>query len=329
MKEELLESVLEAERELYIRPEDKIVFVVDDPDLPEILARVFAANDFETAIIPPRTRPSEDYAFDDSLLKGKTVAFLVTGMSISHSPPTRRMMEKTGLFLISNPGIMPDWPSVLNPVNRIACERNGAAIFRKIGGDVGGEIHITADDGTDLRLSVPNRNWFAETGRREGELGTNGPFGLFSSSPFQANGIYALEPGDFLTNPINKVREEIQFFIENNRIEEITGHDQAGVMKTMLDAPNNPLAYNLAEVGIGMNPGRPNSLLRSVIAEKVAGAILVATGTNFLCLKPDCPEIDLFKHKRYSANVHIDGIKLNATCTINGHKIVEEGRLVV
>ena len=60
-----------------------------------------------------------------------------------------------------------------------------------------------------------------------------------------------------------------------------------------------------------INPGRPEKLLRSVIAEKLSGGVHIAIGTNAICLKETCPDIDKFSYGRYSAGVHIDCIKFS------------------
>jgi leucyl aminopeptidase (aminopeptidase T) len=235
-------------------------------------------------------------------------------------------MIKHNMFIISNPGITQDWLTVLNPSNSKACQDYADKIEGKIGGDVGGEVHIIADRDTDLLLKVPNGNWTKEVGQREGK-GTNGLYGEFATAPYEANGIYVLQPGDFLTNPINEIVEEITLTIRSNRVVEIRGGVQAETLKLMLEEADNPLAlnFNLGEFAIGINPARPRELQRSVVAEKLLGSIHIAIGTNSVCLKETCPDVHKFAHGRYSAGVHIDAIKFNPSVFFTPE---ENGKLV-
>ena len=134
-----------------------------------------------------------------------------------------------------------------------------------------------------------------------------------------------LQPGDFLTNPINEVIEEITLTIKNNRVVKIEGGVQAETLKLMLEEAKNPLAFNLGEFAIGINPAKPKKLHRSVVAEKLLGGIHIAIGTNGVCLKETCPNIHKFAHGRYDAEVHIDAIKFNSSVFFRAEEI---GRLV-
>ncbi len=274
IREALLKEVLEAQKYLYLREDDEILFVTDDEALPGILAEVFAKYRHDVVLIPKVQRPGQDYPLPDELLDGKTVGWLITSISVSSAPSTWKMMERK-LFLISNPGITQDWPAIINPENRLSCNRNAQAILSAIGGDVRAKIHITDKDGTNLWLSVPKGNWEKEVGTRSAkEYFTNGTFGELVTAPFQADGIYILNPGDFLTNPINEVRETIRLEIENNHVKTITGGPQAEMLRNLLKSTGkDELAFNLGEFAFGLNPGKPDQIVRSVVAEKLVGGI--------------------------------------------------------
>ena len=161
-------------------------------------------------------------------------------------------------------------------------------------------------------MKVPSGNWIKEVGKRTG-VGTNGLCGEYMTSPYEANGVYVLNPGDFLTNPINEVKERIVLIVRNNRIIEIQGGAQAELFKQMLEETGNFMAFNLAEFAIGLNPGKPERVHRSVVAEKLVGGIHIAAGTNSLCLSEYCPELEKFQHGRYTCGVHVDCIKFNSS----------------
>ncbi len=326
-----LRRVLEMQRDLYLKPDDKILVVIVDCLADAPITDVLQDYEFELVLIPLIERPSQEYKLDEKLLEGKTVGWLITNISASHSPATKKMLDRK-MFLISNPGITPDWPAVLDPANREPCQKHAKAILNAIGGDVGGKFHIVANDGTDLWLKVPNKNWHIEAGNREG-IGTNGTYGELTTAPYWTEGTLVLRPGDFLTNPINRVNEKIVLTIRNNHVVGIKGESQFEALTKMLEEPKNPKAFQLGEFSFGLNPGKPVKLYRSVVAEKLVGGIHVAIGTNSICLKEYCPEISKFQYGRCNAGVHIDCIKFGATVFFEPEApttaILEKGKLMV
>lgn len=311
MRANELTKVLEAQRDLYLRPGDSVLMVLTESYKKAPISAVLQNYPHQVVVIPDVFRSGQDYQLDEKTLSGKTVGWLISNLSISHSTPSQKMVDRK-MFLISNPGITPDWLPILDPANSPICQRYADAIMTVIGGDIGGEVHIVADDGTDLHLKVPNGNWEKETGKRAGS-GTNGLYGEFATSPYQGNGVYVLNPGDFLTNPLNKVIEEIRLTIRENRIVEISEGVQAGTFKKILNDVGSPQAFNLAEFAIGINPAKPATIYRSVVAEKLLKGIHIATGTNSICLKKSCPDLSRFSFGRYNAGVHIDLIKFGAS----------------
>lgn len=333
MKREDLKAVLETQKELYLKPDDRILFVVDEGYGKAPIDEVFKEQEYEVVRIPKVERPGQDYELNETLLKGKTLGWLITSVSISHARSTKKMLDR-GMFLISNPGITPDWPAILNPDNRQVCRERAEAILKAIGGDIGGTALVSAADGTEIWLRVPKENWQKEIGTREGK-GTNGPYGELTTAPYWAEGIFVLSPGEFMTNPVNEVKEKIQLTIENNRVVKIEGGTQARILREMLEKAEDEKAYSLGEFSFGLNPGYPDRLYRSVIAEKLSGGIHIAIGTNAVCLKETCPEIDKFPYRRYSAGVHIDCIKFSPLVFFRNERkispvpILKDGKFMV
>lgn len=324
-------KVLSAQRDLYLRRNDKVLFVLDNAELICAIRDTFLGFNYHIALIDPIERPGQDYTIPSDAANDRTVAWLVTQASASHSPTTRKLMDRE-MFLISNPGITPDWSAVLDPANREPCERNANAVLNAIGGDVGGTFIVSAKDGTHLIIKTPDDNWEKEIGTRSG-IGTNGLYGEVCTAPYSAFGRYVLQPGDFLTNPINEVTEPIALWIAKGKVEGIDGGKQATQLRDTLAQAHNHLAFQLGEFAFGINPGKPKKLLRSVVAEKLVGGIHIAIGTNQLCLKESCPDIGKFRYGRYSAGVHIDCIKFGATVCLKRESqppkaIVENGVLV-
>jgi len=159
-----LKEILKAQRDLYLKPDDKILVVVTTSFRNARIMNVLHDYNCQIVRIPDASRPGQKYDLDRSYFSGKTVGWIISNVSLSHSIGAE--MIKHNMFIISNPGITEDWSAVLHPSNAKVCQHYADKIEKKIGGDIGGEIHIIANDGTDLVLKVPNNNWTKEIGQR-------------------------------------------------------------------------------------------------------------------------------------------------------------------
>jgi len=339
---ELVKEVLARLAEIYLKEDDKILFVVD-AQLQEVdFNHIFEAWPYDVVRIPKVERPGQDYELDESLIEGKTVGWLISSVSISHAQSTKKMIE-AGLFLISNPNITPDWPATLTRAAYVACGYRVHHLLYFMSGRLegerpGGTIEITDDQDNRLTLKVLANNWDEEIGDREG-MGTNGPFGELANIPYDANGIYVLRPGDWLTNPINEVKEEIKLIIKGNLVVDIQGSKQAEQLKQLLKKADNPLAYSLGEFSIQLNPSKPEKVQTSVIAEKLEGGMHIAIGSNHMLIKDSCPpeEREKLTYGIYNAGVHIDCITFGKTVKFfregegleDSFSIIHNGRLLV
>lgn len=323
-------AIVEAQRELYLRPEDRLLFVLDEPNADIPLEDLFSAWSYDVVRIPFVERPGMEYEVDEALLSGRTLAWLITSLSISHATVSRRMRRELGIFVISNPGVTPDWPAILRPEYREQCQSTAERMLHAMGGDVGGFIHLTSVHGTDIMLFLPAANWKIEAGMREGSM-TNGVFGELCNVPYDAYGVIVLEAGDFLTNPFNLLSKRIQLVVAGNQVVNIRGCLE---LRSMLHAAGDPRAFRLGEFSLGLNPGCPDRLYCSTVAEKLSGTFHVAMGTP-LSVNPQSPDIGRFPEVGYSAGVHIDAIMFGASASFIGAErtdpiqIIKDGHLVV
>lgn len=319
-------AVLEAQRDLYLLPEDRVLFVLDEAyyDLP--IPHLFTTWPYDVVRIPLVERPGMEYEVDEALLADKTLAWLITSLSVSHASTSRRIRKELGIFTISNPGITPDWPAILKAEYREQCQSTAERILEAMGGDVGGMMHVSSPDGIDLNLLLPARNWKIEAGTREGSM-TNGVFGELCNVPYWADGVLILEAGDFLTNPINRLTDRVELVVEDNVVVEIKGGEEAERLRKLLEAAQDPRAFRLGEFSFGLNPGLPDRLYCSTVAEKLLGGVHVAMGTP-LSVNPRSPHFSRFTEVGYSAGVHIDAIKLRVSARFLGD-LLKDGALAV
>jgi len=178
---------------------------------------------------------------------------------------------------------------------------------------------ITTKLGTDVTMGIDPKLWQLDTGmiNKPGEFG-NLPGGEAFLPPSDANGTLVVD-GAFAG--FGKVDEPLVLEMENNYVTKISGKKAASKLKKMLDKASkelkNPkLVYNVAELGIGINP-KAKIIGNPLEDEKVMGTVHVALGDN-----------STFGGS-VQAGIHVDGILLKPDLTVGGKAVMEKGKLRV
>lgn len=119
----------------------------------------------------------------------------------------------------------------------------------------GHKIHLTSPGGTDLTMDITDRRGNALYCMVEpGEFSTV-PTVEANVSPVEgsANGrIVADASIPYLG--IGVLTEPVVVDVKNGLITKIEGGRQAEILKENLEAQNDPMVYNIAEIGLGLNP---------------------------------------------------------------------------
>lgn len=108
--------------------------------------------------------------------------------------------------------------------------------------------------------------------------------------------------------------EPMDVRVENGTIQSIEGGKQADTLTDNLDSFDDPLVYNIAEVGLGLNP---YSRLTGCMLddEGVLKTLHIGIGTNITL------------GGNVKASCHYDLLMWNPTVSIDGVVVVEEGEL--
>jgi len=136
---------------------------------------------------------------------------------------------------------------------------------------------ISAANGTELDLGITGRPVIADDGNltAEGAFG-NLPAGEVFLAPVEgtAEGVLVIDWG-----PLCQLEKPLTVRIERGRAVEVTGEILADVRWLDSQLAAHPENTNIAELGIGTNPGakRPDNVLES---EKILGTIHIAFGDN-------------------------------------------------
>jgi len=179
--------------------------------------------------------------------------------------------------------------------------------------------HLRSEEGTDLTFQIQGR-------RVNAMAGVVGP-GEFSPvpnaevnvSPVEgtANGILVADASIPYLG-IGLLKQPIRFTVRDGFIVSIEGGDpeQAGKLRAAWERQQDPNVYNIAEMGIGMNP-ECRFIGVMLEDEGVLGSVHIGTGTNITL------------GGSVKARSHYDLIMRAPTLMLDGKVVIEEGKLKI
>lgn len=177
------------------------------------------------------------------------------------------------------------------------------------------EVVLTTANGTNLRYSA--------LGRRGNALYCMVEKGQFSTvptveanvSPLEgtANGV-VIADGSIPYLGIGVLDEPVKLTIENGFITSIFGGKQAKILEEDLKSKNDPNVYNIAEMGVGLNPCCKfvGFMLED---EGVYGSVHIGIGTSITL------------GGTVKASCHYDLIMRDATIVADGELLMESGKV--
>lgn len=178
--------------------------------------------------------------------------------------------------------------------------------------------HVYTDLGTDMVLELEGRDGAALVGmsHNPGEFCTV-PDVEARITPLEgkSNGIIIVD-GAIPLPQINLVRNPFKVTVKDGYVVDIEGGSEAEIFAEVLRECNDPLVYNIAELGIGMNP---NAKMVGVMTEDEGclGTVHIAVGTNAA-----------FGGTVRTA-LHVDMMFRNAVVELDGVKVLDKGKILV
>ena len=299
-----------------VKPEENVLIVTDFKRVK--IAQVLATAAFERgaevmiAIMTPRKGHGQEPPVPIAeAMKKADVIFTPVSYSITHTKSMKRALESGARSLVMTEftedqlisgGIEADFKEL-----KLICEKMADA-FQK-----SKEVLLTTPGGT--RLSM----------RKEGRPG-NAMYcivepGQLSPVPNVEANFSPLEgtaEGKIVADAslpyigIGVLREPVVAKVEKGIITEITGGEQARKLADDLKARNDPTVYNVAELGVGLNP---KSIMQGVQLEDegVFGTVHIGIGTN------------LMLGGNVKAAIHYDLIMWEPTIELDGRIVLEKG----
>jgi 2,5-dihydroxypyridine 5,6-dioxygenase len=188
------------------------------------------------------------------------------------------------------------------------------------------EIRVLSEAGTDLKMRKKNRKGLTQYGISD-EPGRwdSWPSGFLYCAPEEetANGTLVLEVGDLLVMLGRYAAEPVRITVEHGMIKQIAGGVDAVLLEERIEQAKDPEAYVISHIGWGTdNRARWSEIAQRGTEEgardvrSTYGNVQIAFGANFR----------LGGKNRTMA--HEDLLLRRATFELDGHTIVENGRIV-
>lgn len=300
---------------------NEAVVIVTDPDLarlaePLALAAIEVGAEPTICIMPTRSahgqEPPRPVA---AALAQADVFFVPVKISITHTRALQDAVQAgaRGLvmtdfrpWMLVRGGIEADFAA-----QALVCRRM-AAIFK-----AGERVHLTTPAGTDLHLSAAGRRGNALTGIvAPGQFSTVPTIEAnFSPVEGSAEGVIVADASIPYLG-IGVLKEPVRAEVTAGFIRHISGGAQAKVLKQSLEAQGDPLVYNIAELGVGLNP-RARLCGLMLEDEGVLGVVHIGIGTN------------LTLGGNVKARVHYDLLMQAATLKVDGKVVLRAGQLAL
>jgi len=317
VQRELLQVVRAALADCLAVKAGESVAVVTDPILIEV-GQAFWQGAVELGAEPvlltmlPRENNGQEppAAVAEALLQAQVV-LLATSKSLSHTR-ARQEANRAGARVASLPGATPemlvrtlnaDYQAMAPLVARYA-----QLLTR------GRRVRVTSPSGTDLVLELGDRQGHADDGiyHRPGSFG-NLPAGEAYIAPLEntAEGVLVI---DGSMAGLGLLEEPLVVTVKNGLATEVNGGSEAKKLTGILNR-YGPAARNIAELGLGLNPGA--TLTGNTLEdEKIAASAHIALGDNSTF------------GGQVAVDSHLDGVILNPTVEIDGLAVMRDGELL-
>jgi leucyl aminopeptidase (aminopeptidase T) len=179
----------------------------------------------------------------------------------------------------------------------------------------GNEARVTSESGTDLTFSIAGRRAFELAGTfRPGTIACF-PDGEAAMALVEgtANGTVVV---DSALHQVGMIKEPVVWKVEQGRVVEVTGGDEAEKLKTILNKRGDANSWTLGEFAVGTNPNARHGTTVSEDKKRI-GSIHFALGDNMT-----------LAGKNESCS-HLDGVLAAPSLWVDGKQIIDQGKLCI
>ncbi len=304
---------------LAVKEGEQVLILVDietDPLLIESLCaatRIARAEPTVVTIRPTKVAGEDPGPIAVRAMEAADVVISPAWPALGHSNSVRKLREAKRIRYMSMPGITSemivkgggsaDYQEVFEISQRLVNVLNKAKM-----------INVKTSLGTDLTASIENMPYRvgAALAREPGMIACF-PDGEAWGAPVEGTA-YGKVVIDCSLTIFGLVREPVVCYVEKGRVVDVQGGSQAKEVKQLISQIAN--ADNIAEIAIGTNPA---SIITGIISEekKGLGRVHVALGNN------------LMLGGKTESKLHLDGVMLEPTVTVDDQIIVEDGEVKI
>ncbi|GAB3057074.1 aminopeptidase [Salinicoccus sesuvii] len=303
-----------------LKRHEKVLIITDD-NKKEIGEFVYgyAKEYFDTTLIVMPTRKGHGAEPPEAVrgaMENCDVAFGATTMSMYHSKARLETSAKGrlrwvglqdyALHMFEEGGLTANFDEVASVIDRVSEHYQGET------------FKLQSPGGTDMVCSIKGREPVFDYGTSK----------VPGSASFPPNAEVALGPVEGTANgtlvfdgsiphpKLNILENPVTCKVENGYITEITGEEEANILREILETFEDDTVYNIAELGLGLNE-------KNVICGHMApdegslGNIHIGIGKN----------LNFGGH--VDSPLHLDLVMRDVTIEIDGRLLMEEGKLKV
>jgi len=302
-----------------VKPGETLLIVTDNKlmKIGQVIVAAAYERDAEPilAVIKPRERDGEEPPTPIAeAMKKADVVLTPVSKSITHTKAVKDAAESGARILVMTAfteqlmirgGIEADFRA-----HKPYCEKL-AKLFEEA------EVaHLTTLAGTDLIMNIKGRRGNA----MHCIVDTPGSFSTVPTIEANTSIVEGTANGTIVVDAsipylgIGVLREPIKIKVKDGFITEIKGGSQATMLKKDLESKNDPNVYNIAELGVGLNP---KSELTGIMLddEGVLGTCHIGIGTS------------LTLGGKLQAAIHYDLVIWKPTIKLDGKTVIKNGEM--
>lgn len=292
-----------------VKPGEVVLIITDTATHPSIARCLFEkAAELKCDPVLMTMEPREVHGQEPpgvvaDAMRAANVVLAPTSRSLTHTQ-AKLNANRAGVRTATMPGITLEMMRTGGiTADYLAVRNTGFNLKSRL--DHAKEIRLVTDLGTDIVFDIEGCEWQTDHGIcHEPGSSSNLPAGEVYVAPRGGNGNFVV---DGSMSGMGLLDSPLTINVEDRHATEITGKG-AEQFITMLESVG-PLARNLAELGIGINPAA--RLIGNVLEdEKVAGTVHIALGDN-----------STFGGD-VVAGIHLDGIITGPTLFVDGEELV-------
>lgn len=298
--------------------DENILFVTDDTSFEVARCMWDAAQEYKCksiVMMSDRTmHGQEPTKIIAAAMESADVIFGITTFSLFHTEARRNAVAKGGRFVN-----MVDYKvSMLEKGGLYVDFIEQGKVLDKVAAQIVGEtIRITTAKGTDITAKITGRPAVPQYARSLEKGSISSPPDIECAvGPLEdtSNGVVVID-GSIPHPELGLITDEIKLTLENGRIVDISGGKQAQILARIMKDFNDPNAYYLGEIGIGLNP-LCSLNGRMLEDEGCMGTVHFGFGNNtsFFGI--------------IESGFHLDMVFVAPTVTVDGNFILDSGKLL-